>query len=114
VAEIVIRLIFSVMFPIVDAPIALDRMIRLMTPVVSLVALALYVVLTTRSSLFTLFSPRGGIVSLGISLAMANVAVWLSHQRHRPVSQRFQFFAAAWIWILVQLGGILYYLIDPA
>jgi hypothetical protein len=33
---------------------------------------------------------------------------WLSGQRRRSLDDRFQFAAAAWTWLLVQVGALLY------
>jgi hypothetical protein len=74
----------------------------------SIVALALYVMLTFRDPAYTLLAPRGGAFTLSVSLVFANAFVWLSGQPTRSPNERFQFAAAAWIWLLVQVGALLY------
>ena len=49
--------------------------------------------------------PRGGIVTLGISLLLANGALWVVDRwSHWELSlrRRFEIAVAAWIWLLVQ------------
>ena len=48
--------------------------------------------------------PRGGLVTFGISLSLANLGVWLAGQTERVLVERFQFAVAAWIWFIVQAG----------
>lgn len=57
---------------------------------------------------FTLLQPRGGLVVLGVSLLIANGAIWLARDRHRSLNARFQLAAAGWLWVIVQLGGTVY------
>ena len=73
----------------------------------SLAVLAIYIVLMPLYG-FGLTQPRGGIVMLGISLAIANAMVWQSGNAQWSVAARFQLAAAGWIWILVQAGGHAY------
>lgn len=60
-----------------------------------------------------LLQPRGGMAMLAISLAIANVGIWLATQPHRLLATRFQLAAAGWIWPVVQ-GGCLLYLYSQA
>lgn len=85
-------------------------MLQVVTGLVSASVLVLYAVLACKSPLFDLLSPRGGAATLGFSLFLANVAVWVAQQSHRSLSERFQLAMAGWIWLLVQLGGTLYVL----
>src|SRR5690554_7774826 len=72
---------------------------------ISIVVLVLFAVLADKSTVFNWFSPRGGVFTLGLSLLVANVGIWLSQQPDRSVNERFQFAVAAWIWLLMQLGA---------
>ena len=78
-----------------------------MTPVRILAALAAlaiavsYLLLIPLSPIYSLFGPRGGIVSLGISLCLANVLVWLGGSPGFSARTRFELAVAGWIWILV-------------
>lgn len=83
---------------------------RIAATVVSAITLVLYGLLAYRSPLYGLFEPRGGALALGVSLALAAAAISIAGQSQRPLSQRFQIQVAAWIWLLVQSGGILYLL----
>ncbi len=76
----------------------------------SALALMLYAALAYRSAEFGLLWPRGGALTLGLSLAVANAAVWASRQAHRSVSLRFQLAVAGWIWLLLQLAAMVYLL----
>lgn len=78
---------------------------RLAALVFSLIVLVLEALLIQRDPLITMLGPRGGVVTLGLSLVFANVLVWLSQQPDRTVQQRFQVAAAGWIWLLVQGGA---------
>lgn len=81
---------------------------RLAATLASLAVLAGYLVLMTRYPEFTLTSPRGGIVVLGISLLIANTGIWLAGRQEVSANMRFQMAAAGWIWILVQGGAQVY------
>lgn len=81
---------------------------RLFAALASLAVLAGYLALMPLYPTFGLLEPRGGIVMLGISLAIANGLVWLSRGARWPLATRFQLAAAGWIWILVQAGAQLY------
>ena len=50
--------------------------------------------------------PRGGIFVLVFSLLAANAAIWVAARAGFPVEHRLQLVAAAWIWLLVQAGGM--------
>lgn len=81
---------------------------RIAAALVSLGVLAGFLLLIPLYPGFSLFQPRGGILTLGISLAMANAAVWLAGQTDRSLHARFQLAVAGWIWILVQAGAQVY------
>lgn len=83
---------------------------RFLAAITTAVILTLYLLLARRNPSFTLLTPRGGIVGLGISLLIANAALWFAQQPDRAVSARFQIAAAGWIWLLVQLGALVYLL----
>lgn len=76
--------------------------------IVSVFVLLGYVALMRVDSAWGLLYPRGGMVMLALSLAIANVAIWAGMQAHRPLNTRFQIAAAGWIWIAVQSGGLAY------
>ncbi|MBB1473773.1 hypothetical protein H5368_12090 [Luteimonas sp. MC1782] len=57
---------------------------------------------------FGLLQPRGGLVMLTISLAIANTLVWLAGNPAFSAHARFQLGVAGWIWILVQAGAQVY------
>lgn len=81
---------------------------KILSALVSAAILAFYLYLVSRSPLFTLVSPRGGIVSLGLSLLIANTMIWLSRHTDGSASTRFQLIVAGWIWIVVQFGCFVY------
>lgn len=81
---------------------------RLAAIVTSIIALGFYGALMVCDPSYALFAPKGGVVTLSVALLFANSLVWLSGQRHRPLNQRFQYAVAGWIWLLVQVGGLLY------
>lgn len=81
---------------------------QVFTVLFSLLVLTLYGVLTHHSTDFALLSPRGGGVILGFSLLLANLAARAACQPERPMNQRFQLILAAWIWLAVQLFGVVY------
>lgn len=85
---------------------------RLLAALTSTVILALYLLLASRSPQFTFLSPRGGVVTLAISLLIANAGIGSSQQPHRDVSMRFQLLFAGWLWLLVQLGAMTYLLVQ--
>ncbi len=80
---------------------------RLAAALASLAVLALYLVLMPLYG-FGLTQPRGGIVMLGISLALANGMIWQSGNVQWSAATRFQLAVAGWIWILVQAGAQAY------
>lgn len=86
-----------------------DRL-QLATACASALVLLLYAALVYRSTEFGLLWPRGGALTLGLSLGLANAAVWASRQAHRSVSLRFQLAVAGWIWLLLQLAAMVYLL----
>ena len=81
---------------------------KMVAALASILSVLLYLVLIRHSQVFTLFSPRGGIVPVIISLLAANAMVWNSQQPNWSPSTRFQLFVAGWIWIAVALGGTIY------
>lgn len=83
---------------------------KLLGVLVSILILTLFGLLADKSTVFNWFSPRGGVFTLGLSLLVANVGIWLSQQPDRSVNERFQFAVAAWIWLLMQLGAMIYLL----
>ena len=83
---------------------------KLAAALISILVLVLFGVLAEKSLVFNWFSPRGGVFTLGLSLLVANVGIWLSQQPDRSVNERFQLAAAAWMWLLVQLGAMIYLL----
>lgn len=52
--------------------------------------------------------PRGGMVTLAISLAMVNAESWFSTQQDQAQNIRFQLAAAGWIRLVVQSGSMAY------
>lgn len=80
---------------------------RLAAAIASLAVLAGYAALIPLYG-FGLLQPRGGIVMLGISLAIANGMIWQAGNARWSLSARFQLAVAGWIWILVQAGGHAY------
>ena len=89
-------------------------MLKFTTALVSTLVLILYGLLAYKSSDFTLLSPRGGILMLGISLVLANAAVWASQQRDRALATHFQLVVVGWIGLAVQLGSVCYLLAEKA
>lgn len=81
--------------------------------VVSIAVLLGYTAVMRVDPTVGLLHPRGGMVMLGVSLMIANVAIWASTQPYRSLNQRFQLAAAGWIWIVVQ-GGCLAYIHSQA
>lgn len=84
---------------------------KLAAALISILVLVLFGVLAEKSLVFNWFSPRGGVFTLGFSLLVANVGIWLSQQQDRTISDRFQFAVAAWIWLLLQLGAMIYLIV---
>ncbi len=74
----------------------------------SILVLLGYLALMRVDPMWGLLHPRGGMVMLAISLAIANIGIWLSAQSHFSLSMRFQLAAAGWIWLAVQGGGLAY------
>lgn len=56
-------------------------------------------------------SPRGGIVTLGISLLLANGALWFARQPQHSARRRFELTFAAWLWMGVQAGCLLWFVL---
>lgn len=82
---------------------------RLAAATAVLGVLALYVLLVLQvPAHFGWFHPRGGIATLGVSLAMAYGAIALGTHPHRPVRERFELTFAGWLWMLVQAGAMLW------
>jgi|LSQX01.1.fsa_nt_gb hypothetical protein len=50
--------------------------------------------------------PRGGMVILMFSLLAANAAIWVAVRADLTLARKFELCAAAWIWLLVQAGGM--------
>ena len=83
---------------------------RVMAALLSIVVLLLFWLLAHHNPYYGLFSPRTGGFGLGASLVLANVALWAAEHLDLAFNQRFQFALAAWLWITVQLGCVLYLL----
>ncbi|GGI53554.1 hypothetical protein [Oxalicibacterium solurbis] len=81
--------------------------------IVSIANLLGYWALMHVDPTFGLLHPRGGMVMLGISLAIANLGIWAAAQPYRSLNARIQLNAAAWIWLIVQ-GGCTAYLYSQA
>ncbi|MFT3762060.1 MAG: hypothetical protein QM761_05485 [Pseudoxanthomonas sp.] len=81
---------------------------KIPTTLASMLVLLGYVALMRVDPGWGLLHPRGGLVVLAVSLAIANVGVWLATQPHRSPGTRFQLAAAGWIWIAAQGGGLAY------
>jgi len=82
--------------------------LKIITALASVLNVVLYLMIVHRIPTFRLFTPRGGIVPVIISMLIVNAMVWVSQQPERAASTRFQLFVAAWIWILVQIGSSIY------
>ncbi len=82
----------------------------LVSMLVSMLVLTLFGLLAEKSTVFSWFSPRGGVFTLGLSLLVANAGVWLSLQQDRTKADRLQLALAAWIWLLMQFGAMIYLL----
>lgn len=67
-----------------------------------------YLALVQLSPMYTLLGTRGGIVTLTLSMCLANVLIWLAGDPERSVRRRFELAAAGWLWILVQAGIQIY------
>ena len=74
----------------------------------SVAVLVAYRALMQADPRWQYFEPRGGMAMLAFSLLLANLAIWMGARGHRPLSERFQWVVAGWIWILVQMFGTLY------
>lgn len=81
---------------------------KLLAVVASVLVLLGYVALMRVDPSFGLLQPRGGMAILAFSLVLANLAIWVAGQPHRPLGSRFQLAAAGWIWLVVQGGGLAY------
>ena len=67
-----------------------------------------YLALMQVEPRYGLLQPRGGLLTLGISFAIAWAGLLAAGRDDLPLERRFQFAAAAWIWLLVQSFGIGY------
>ena len=67
-----------------------------------------YLALTQVDARYSLLQPRGGLLTLGISFAIAWAGIHLATRGDLPLDRRFQYAAAAWIWLLVQSFGLGY------
>ena len=85
---------------------------RFLAILTSAIILALYLVLASRSSWVSLFSPRGGIVGLTISLLLSNAAIWIFQHEQLAISTRVQLRIAGWTWLVVQLIAVIYLLVQ--
>jgi hypothetical protein len=81
-----------------------------LTLAASLLTIGLYLLAVNRVPWMGLLSPRGGIVTLSLSLLLANGAVWFARQPERSMRRRFELITAAWIWLAVQAGCLIYFL----
>jgi hypothetical protein len=81
---------------------------RIAAALASLAVLAGCMALIPHYPGFGLLASRGGLVMLGLSLAIANGMVWLSEHDGLSARVRLQLRAAGWIWIVVQGGAQLY------
>lgn len=81
---------------------------RFFAGLVSLGAMLGYLANMQTYAGWTLLQPRGGLVMLAASLAIANPMIWLSGNPDLSLNVRFQLAAAGWIWILVQAGAQVY------
>ncbi len=86
-------------------------MIRLLAIVVSVATLWSYFGLMRVDPRWTLLTPRGGLLFLGLTLVAANVAIWFSSSSHSNVRRRIEVGIAGWIWLLVQAFGGWYLLL---
>ncbi|MFA7488015.1 MAG: hypothetical protein WCY72_08020 [Lysobacteraceae bacterium] len=51
------------------------------------------------------------IVTLGISLLLANGALWFARQPQHSARRRFELTFAAWLWMGVQAGCLLWFVL---
>lgn len=79
-----------------------------MAIIISLLILALYGALTYQHPQFSLLTPRGGILGVAAALALGNGLLWGARHLDISSNMRLQLLLAGWIWLLVQLGGVLY------
>lgn len=83
---------------------------RLAALATALLVLAVHALLVHRDpASFGWLYPRGGVVTLAISLVLACGAIHLGAGAHRTPRQRFEWTVAGWLWLLVQLGASLWY-----
>ncbi|WP_129136696.1 hypothetical protein [Luteimonas sp. YGD11-2] len=75
---------------------------------VTLANLLGYLALMQVEPRYSLLQPRGGLLTFGISLAIAWVGLIVASRDDLPLDRRFQYAAAAWIWLLVQSFGLGY------
>jgi len=83
---------------------------RLAVAAVSVVVMLCYALLAHRSEDYGLLYPRGGALTLGISMLIANFGAYIAYASWQSFADRIQILGAAWIWLLVQLGCLLYLL----
>ena len=67
-----------------------------------------YLALMQVDPRYGLLQPRGGLLTLCISFAIAWVGLLAAGREDLPLDRRFQYAAAAWIWLLVQSFGLGY------
>ena len=67
-----------------------------------------YLALMQVEPRYGLLQPRGGLLTLCISFAIAWVGLLAAGREDLPLDRRFQYAAAAWIWLPVQSVGIGY------
>ena len=83
---------------------------RLAVAAVSVVVLLCYALLAHRSETFGLLYQRGGAVTLSLSLLFANAGAHLAGASWQRFADRVQILGAVCIWVLVQLGCMIYML----
>lgn len=79
--------------------------------IMTLLVLALYLVALGTLPWLGWLSPRGGIATLGISLLLANGALWFARQPQHSARRRFELTFAAWLWMGVQAGCLLWFVL---
>jgi hypothetical protein len=83
---------------------------RLAAGATALLVLAVDALLVHREpASFGWLYPRGGMVTLAISLALAYGAIHAAGDAHRTARQKFEWSVAGWLWLLVQAGASLWY-----
>lgn len=79
---------------------------RIAAGVATVVVLGAYLTLMRLDPSYGWLQPRGGVVTLSISLLLANAGIWLAGDPQRSLRRRFEFAFAGWLWLLVQAGGL--------